>query len=129
MVRNLQSRAPAPPGAASGALDEAPLGGTRAEAMRRLQMGAVGVVAVLLLIGLASIVKDRATQTESTVVAEAAAATAPDTEAAVADPLAEAGVLPDLPVQPANAPADGDAAATSDPATAGGAGNPPPDGR
>lgn len=99
MARTLRSRAPAPPGAAdgSGTLSEAPLGGTRAEAMRRLQMGAVGVVAVLLLIGLASIIKDRATQTENSSVAEAAATTAPDASTTAADPLAEAGVVPDIP--------------------------------
>lgn len=97
MARSLRSRAPAPPGAANDTTLQAPLGGTRAEAIRRLQMGMVGVVAVLLLIGLASIIKDRATQTDSTAVAEAAATVAPDGSAAVADPLAEAGVVPDIP--------------------------------
>lgn len=104
MARSIRSRAPAPPGVAhspaSGTLAEAPLGGTRAEALRRLQMGTVGVVAVLLLIGLASIIKDRATQTESTSVAEAAATTAPSAVITVADPLAEAGVVPDMPTKP-----------------------------
>jgi hypothetical protein len=60
----------------------------------------------LLLIGLASIIKDRATQTESTAVAEAAATTAPSAPTGGADPLAEAGVVPDIP-DPA-----GEAAAT-----------------
>ena len=60
-------------------------------------MGAVGVVAVLLLIGLASIIKDRATETENTSVAEAAATMAPSASTAAADPLAEAGVVPDIP--------------------------------
>ena len=82
-------------------LTEAPLGGTRAEAMRRLQMGGVGVVAVLLLIGLASMIEDRAKQTDSTAVAEAAATTAPSASAAAPDPLAEAGVVPDMPASPA----------------------------
>lgn len=76
-------------------------------------MGAVGVVAVLLLIGLASIIKDRATQTESTVVAEAAATTAPMTEPTAADPLAEAGVLPDLPSPPSPAASTGNRPAES----------------
>jgi len=102
MARSIRSRAPAPPGAADGggAMAEAPLGGTRAEAMRRLQMGAVGVVAVLLLIGLASIIKDRASQTENNSVAEAAATAAPGASTAAADPLAEAGVVPDIPAGP-----------------------------
>lgn len=96
MARPLKSRAPVPP----GALPEVPLGGTRAEAMRRLQMGAVGVIAVLLLIGLASVVKDRATQTANTAVAEAAATVAPGPSNAAPDPLAEAGVVPDIPASP-----------------------------
>ena len=84
-------------------MPQAPLGGTRAEALRRLQIGAVGVVAVLLLIGLASIIKDRAAQTETTSVAAAAATSAPGTDAAVADPLAEAGVVPDIPASSSTA--------------------------
>lgn len=113
MARSFKTRAPAPP----GALPQAPLGGTRAEALRRLQMGAIGVVAVLLLIGLASIIKDRAAQTETTSVAGAAATSAPGTETAVADPLAEAGVVPDIPASPATAtPGAANTAATA-PAT------------
>lgn len=99
-----QSRGAPSPGSSS-ALPQAPLGGTRSEAVRRLQMGAIGVVAVLLLIGLASIVKDRATQTESTAVAGAAATSAPGTSTAAADPLAEAGVVPEIPASPSSAQA------------------------
>ena len=97
MVRSLKSRAPGPPGAPPGSLAEVPLAGTRAEALRRLQMGGVGVVAVLLLIGLASAIKDRATETESTAVAGAAATTAPGASTAAPDPMAEAGVAPEMP--------------------------------
>ena len=100
MARSPQSRAPAPPGGPAGVPPQAPLGGTRAEALRRLQMGAIGVVAVLLLIGLASIIKDRAAQTETTSVAGAAATSAPGTKTPVADPLAEAGVVPEMPASP-----------------------------
>lgn len=100
MARSLRSRAPAPPGAHGGNLPEAPVGGSRAEALRRLQMGAVGVIAVLLLIGLASIIKDGATQTESTTVAGAAPTTAPSATTTAADPLAEAGVVPEVPPGP-----------------------------
>lgn len=81
--------------------------------MRRLQMGALGVVAVLLLIGLASIVRDRAVQTESTAVAGAAPTTPPTTSPASADPLAEAGVVPEIPASPQPAAA---ATAQQDPA-------------
>lgn len=122
MTRPLKSwtktRVPVPPGEQSGALPKAPLGGTRAEAMRRLQMGAVGVVAVLLLIGLASIIKDRAAQTETTTVAEAAATSSPALSTAAADPLAEAGVVPEI---PASASAD-----AGDSRNAGAGGSPAP---
>lgn len=79
-------------------------------------MGAVGVVAVLLLIGLASIVKDRATQTENTAVAGAAPTTAPKTATTSADPLAEAGVVPDMPASPSATDAVPQATMTSVPA-------------
>lgn len=81
-------------------MPEAPLGGTRGEAMRRLQMGVIGIVAVLMLIGLASIIKDRATQTDSTAVAGAAATSTPGSSTAAPDALAEAGVVPDIPASP-----------------------------
>ena len=104
MTRSFRSRLPDPSGAdgeaSPAAPGEAPLGGTRAEAVRRLQMGGVGVVAVLLLIGLASMIEDRAQQTDSTAVAEAAATTAPSPSTAAPDPLAEAGVVPDMPASP-----------------------------
>ncbi len=129
MARTLQSRAPAPPGAANGpgALAEAPLGGTRSEAIRRFQMGAIGVAAVLILIALASLIKDRATQTDSTAVAGAAATVAPSASAAAADPLAEAGVVPEMPGSPPDGIAT--AAAPPPPATTRRAGAAPTDAR
>jgi hypothetical protein len=119
MARSLKpygkSRAPAPSGPL-GALPQAPLGGSRSEAARRLQMGAIGVVGVLLLIGLASIIKDRATQTESTAVAGAAATMSPGASSpAAADPLAEAGVVPEIPASPSTATAVPPVAATAAP--------------
>lgn len=126
MARTFRSRAPAPPGA--GTLVEAPLGGTRSEAIRRLQMGAIGVVAVLMLIGLASLIKDRATQTDSTAVAEAAATTAANAPTAAADPLAEAGVVPDMPGSPPKGIATANATAAP-PASARPADAAPPDAR
>lgn len=104
MVRPLKaygrSHVPAPPGAPPGVpapSGAAPLGGGRAEAMRRLQTGAIGVVVVLLLIGLASMIKDRATQSDSSAVAGAAATTAPAQPTEAGDPLVEAGVVPEIP--------------------------------
>lgn len=63
-------------------------------------MGALGVVAVLLLVGLASVIRDRAAQTDTTTVVGAAATSSPGTATAAADPLAEAGVVPDIPASP-----------------------------
>lgn len=129
MARTLRSRAPAPPGAVNSpdSLVAAPLGGTRAEAIRRFQMGAVGIVAVLVLIGLASLIKDRATQTDSTAVAGAAATMAPSAPTAAADPLAEAGVVPEMPGSPPHGIAT--AAVTAPPPAARSAGAASPDAR
>jgi hypothetical protein len=72
-----------------------PLGGTRAEAIFRLQIGVAGLVAVLMMIGLANIVMDRAKETEATTVPEAAATVASKSAPAqTGDPLADAGVVP-----------------------------------
>lgn len=84
----------------------APLGGTRSEAVRRLQIGLSGLAAMILMVALASVVLDRARQTDATTVPEAAATTEP-VQAAPApkgDPLAEAGVVPDLPAVPTPTP-------------------------
>lgn len=105
-VRSRIVSAEAMPGAAAGAMPgtapgaapvQAPLGGNRADALRRLQIGASGLVAVLLLVGLASIVRDRATEADNTAVAGAAPTTAPTSPDATGDPLAEAGMVPDIP--------------------------------
>ena len=72
-----------------------PLGGTRAQAIFRLQIGIAGLVAILMMIGLANIVMDRAKQTEATTVPEAAATVASKSAPAqTGDPLADAGVVP-----------------------------------
>ena len=84
--------------------EPAPLGGTRAEAIQRLQIGLAGMGAMVLMIGLANVIMDRANQTDS-VVPEAAATTATEPVSAPQnDPLAEAGVVPDLPPEPTAAP-------------------------
>ncbi|MCP5395956.1 MAG: hypothetical protein H6918_04350 [Sphingomonadaceae bacterium] len=88
--------------AGEDALSAAPLGGTRAESMQRLQVGVAGLAAILLMIGLASVITDRARETEASTVPEAASTTEPSaTPAPKSDPLAEAGVVPDLPAEPA----------------------------
>lgn len=79
----------------------APLAGTRSEAVRRLQIGLSGLAAMVLMVALASVVLDRAQQTDATTVPEAAATTEPveATPTPKGDPLAEAGVVPDLPAE------------------------------
>lgn len=74
----------------------------RAEAIHRLQVGLAGIGAMVLLIGLASVIMERAQLTEAGSVPDAAATVAPNTQTPKNDPLAEAGVVPDMPAQ--NAP-------------------------
>ena len=84
---------------------DAPLGGTRAEAVQRLQVGISGIVIMLLLVTLADVVRDRADQTDSEAVPQAAATVEPEeAEVPQSDPLAEAGVVPELPAEPAPTP-------------------------
>jgi hypothetical protein len=79
----------------------APLSGTRAQALQRLQIGLFGLGAMVLLVGLANIVIERAEQTEAGTVPEAAATVAPNAGAPQAsDPLADAGVAPEAAPEP-----------------------------
>jgi hypothetical protein len=80
----------------------APLSGTRAQALQRLQIGVFGLGAMVLLVGLANIVIDRAEQTEAGTVPEAASTIAPSRTSEASDPLADAGVAPEV-AQPAPA--------------------------
>ncbi|MGB7407881.1 MAG: hypothetical protein WA908_05195 [Pontixanthobacter sp.] len=83
-----------------------PLGGTRAEAAQRLQIGLSGIIAIILLVALANTLRERADQTDAVTVPEAEmpveVAQEPETQS---DPLAEAGVVPDLPADNAEAAA------------------------
>lgn len=79
----------------------APLGGTRAQAMHRLQIGIAGVLGILVLIGLVSAIENRAQQTEARSVPEAASTAVPSDASRRSDPLVEAGIVPDLPETPA----------------------------
>lgn len=70
----------------------------RAEAMKRLQVGVLGLAAVMMMIGLAKVVMDRANETDATAVPEAVEQAAVETTPKKGkDPLADAGVVPDLP--------------------------------
>lgn len=86
--------------ASTSEIAAAPLGGTRAQAMQRLQVGLSGLAAMVLLVGLANIIQDRARVAEESSVPEAAPTTEPTAQPAQSDPLADAGVVPDIPAEP-----------------------------
>ncbi len=79
-------------------------GQARAEAVQRLQVGLAGIGAMVLLVGLASIIGGQADLTDELAVPEAAPTTEPMPEPAQANPLADAGVVPDIASEP-SAPA------------------------
>ncbi|MEM9500696.1 MAG: hypothetical protein AAF941_02500 [Pseudomonadota bacterium] len=87
-----------------GEVDGAPLGGTKAEAIQRLQVGLFGLFSMILVVGVANIIYNRAQQTESEAVPDAAPTTEPTPAPPQSDPLADAGVVPDMPVDPEPAP-------------------------
>ena len=75
-----------------------PLAGTRSQSMQRLQIGLFGLAAMILLVSLANIILNSAAQNEARVVPEAAPTVAGSKTAEPAsDPLADAGVVPDMP--------------------------------
>lgn len=90
--------------ASGGVTDSAPLGGTRSEAVQRLQVGGAGIGAMLLLVALANVIQNRARVTDEQAVPEAAPTTEPSAAQPVNDPLADAGIVPDLPVEPVPEP-------------------------
>ncbi|WP_341711646.1 hypothetical protein [Erythrobacter sp.] len=91
----------------------------RERTIQRLQIGVTGVVLMILLVGLASVIQNRAAETDATAVPEAAATTEPTAIATQNDPLVEAGVVPDMPSQPAPAAAAAPTPAQSDAVTPG----------
>lgn len=64
----------------------------RAQAIKRLQLGAGGIAAMLLIVGLANIIMDRAR--ENADVAEAVPKAAQSEKAKASDPLADIGLMP-----------------------------------
>ena len=96
---------------------EAPLAGTRAERLQRLQIGGFGILAMVLLVGLADAITNRAQQTEENAVPAAAPTVVSSEPAAPRDPLADAGVVPDVvntPTPSASATATPDAGRDED---------------
>ena len=72
---------------------------SRANSIQRLQIGLTGLGAILLVIAVAGIIKDRVDETEATIVADAGEA--PPVEAEPQnDALVDAGLVPDLPAEP-----------------------------
>lgn len=65
--------------------------------MQRLQVGLFGLGSMVLLIGLASVIGSQADLTEERAVPEAAPTTEPTAAAPQRDPLADAGIVPDIP--------------------------------
>lgn len=77
-----------------------PLAGTRAERIQRLQIGGFGILAMVLLVGLADAITSRAQLTQENAVPDAAPTVVASDTPAPRDPLADAGVVPDLPAEP-----------------------------
>jgi hypothetical protein len=77
-------------------------GQARAEALQRLQVGVSGIGAMVLLVGLASIIGGQAEMNDDQAVPEAAPTTEPEAKPAQANPLADAGVVPDIADEPSD---------------------------
>ncbi|HEY7807806.1 MAG TPA: hypothetical protein VIC34_11465 [Croceibacterium sp.] len=77
-----------------------PLSGTRAQSLQRLQIGLGGVGAMVLLVGVANVIVDRVKQTDASRVPGAAATATPTPTPVANDPLADAGVAPEVAVSP-----------------------------
>lgn len=84
--------------------DAAPLGGTKTEANQRLQIGLVGLGSMILLIALANVLGTQADRAEEAAVPDAAPTTEPTAAAPQRDPLADAGIVPDIPAEPSPTP-------------------------
>ena len=83
----------------------------RAQAVHRMQVGLFGLAGMLLLVGLANIIMDRALLSDDATAASSAAAVSaakvtPEGAAAspANEPLADAGVVPDMPAAERPAP-------------------------
>jgi hypothetical protein len=77
----------------------------RQEALQRLQIGVFGLAAMVLLVGLASIIGRQADVTEEAAVPDAAPTTEPSAAPSRTNPLADAGVVPDIAAEPSPSPA------------------------
>ena len=80
--------------------EASPLAGTTGQRVQRVQIGLFGLVSMILLVALADIVTSRADQTLASAVPEAAPTITTSEAAVQRDPLSDAGVVPELPVEP-----------------------------
>lgn len=78
----------------------AQLAGTQQQRLHRLQVGLLGLGGILLLVGLANIIISGARESEQQAATELPPATTEDLpDPGPRDPLADAGVAPDLPAE------------------------------
>ena len=73
--------------------------------MQRLRIGLGGLLGIVILVGLASLIFERAKQVEAMAVPEAAPTVEPSAQLPKSDPLADSGIVPDLPAEPTAGPA------------------------
>ncbi|TIX51365.1 hypothetical protein [Alteraurantiacibacter aquimixticola] len=79
----------------------APLSGTRAQRIQRLQVGIAGLTVMVLMVGLADIIISSAQQNQVAVPEDLPPVTTQDVPPPPSrDPLADAGVVPNLPAEP-----------------------------
>jgi hypothetical protein len=97
---------PSRDGESGNAPPDAPLAGNRNETVQRLQIGLFGLGAMVLLVGLANIIMTSAQQNQADAVPEAAPTVAVDEQEADggSDPLADAGVVPEVSSEPSPQP-------------------------
>lgn len=89
----------------AGELEDVPAAaGARAEAVQRLQVGLFGIGAMVLLVGLASIIGGQVDRNDQLAPPDAAPTTEPGEAPAQANPLADAGVVPDIAAEPSPSP-------------------------
>lgn len=96
-LRPYASPAPAEAVAEAPTTTDPAASSARAEAKRRLQIGFSALAGVMLLVSLSSVIMERANRADAAAVPEAAATVAP-TPSPAGDPLADTGVVPDLPL-------------------------------
>jgi len=77
------------------------IAGARSQSLHRLQVGLSGLAAIVLMLALANVIMDRANRTEAASVPDAAATVLPTpVHSQQNDPLADAGVVPDIKITP-----------------------------